>query len=182
MTNIRLCLISKSNRLQRQYPKLTKLSLPNVDTDRQAWSRARRSARSSQTCSWSPPNSTHFGCLIWHTHFSFWSHTNKMMSWIRCVWLGRHQNLYYWGASKNRVGNHCTTWQGAGLQGVLVANLRIQTTSFIQISNVHVSNKPNGAVLCLYNDYVFLWGRLLNCDSSFFVYQSFHLIAAVIRH
>lgn len=94
MTNIRLYVWYQSLniRLHRLYPKFTKLSPPNVDVDRQEWSRARRSAHSTlavpKPVPGGPPT-VHILDVSSDTPFStLGTSTNKLMSWIRCFWLG----------------------------------------------------------------------------------------------
>ena len=63
--------------------------------------------------SWRPPNTARFLCLPNQTHLiqlisSINPCDNELMSWIRCVWLGRQRKRAVLGGLQDRFGNHWT--------------------------------------------------------------------------
>ncbi len=54
----------------------------------------------------SPPHGMLLILLLSDTHLRSWVFTNELMSWVRCVWLGRHLKCAVLGSSRSRIGIH----------------------------------------------------------------------------
>ncbi len=53
-----------------------------------------------------PPHGMLLIVLLSDTHLRSWVFTNELMSWVRCVWLGRRLKCAVLGSSRSRIGIH----------------------------------------------------------------------------